>query len=457
MQKEPVMSRRTKKDQETPVLRQILTSSLGRSSKLLSLSVSAGLDAAVHSARAFLNPEKKAELSHDFWTTQAKRITQELGKLKGSLQKAGQLFSIYGEHFLPPEVAAILKSLHKDSPPLSNKAILGTAKRSLGPERFARLTFEPTPIGAASIGQVYRVNASDVPGQWCLKVQYPGVSASIDSDLKNLQRIFNILKFIPRDMNLDGIFAEIRTMLHREVDYQKEADATDQFAGWLESDDRFVVPRILREYSTKRVIASSYEEGVDIDSTEVFGLSPERRARLGEAILDLFFLEFFSFRTVQTDPHFGNYRIRINENGRDQWVLLDFGAVRTFSESFVTHYHSITRAVVFDANPEGLFHSLKALGIMRDSDTAKEIEAVYAISRLVSEPFLSDQIYEWGRTALAQRVADQVKKLLFDLGVRRPPPELVFLDRKIGGVFTILQKLDCSFAPRAVLSRYVES
>lgn len=452
------MSRKTKKDAETPVLRQILTSSLGRSSKLLSLSLSAGIDAARHSAKAFLNPEKKDELSHEFWTTQAKRIATELGKLKGSLQKAGQLFSIYGEHFLPSEVAAILQSLHKDSPPLSHQAILATAKRSLGAERFARLTFEPKPIGAASIGQVYRVTVSDTPGSWCLKVQYPGVSASIDSDLKNLQRIFNILKFIPRDMNLDGIFAEIRTMLHREVDYQKEAEATEQFAGWLKGDARFVVPQVLRSYSTKRVIATSYESGFDIDSPQVQSLSAARRSRLGEAILDLFFMEFFHFRTVQTDPHFGNYRIRVNEDQKDQqdqWVLLDFGAIRSFPNSFVNHYQTMTKAVVYHADPDGLFHALKDLGIMRDNDSHQQIEAVYQISRLVSEPFLTDDIYEWGRTHLAQRVAEKIKRLLIELGVRRPPPELVFLDRKIGGVFTILQKLDCAFAPRAILSRHI--
>jgi predicted unusual protein kinase regulating ubiquinone biosynthesis (AarF/ABC1/UbiB family) len=317
------------------------------------------------------------------------------------------------------------------------------------------VTFEPTPIGAASIGQVYRTSIADTAGDWCLKVQYPGVSTSIDSDLKNLQRIFTILKFIPRDMNLDGIFAEIRTMLHREVDYQKEADATEQFAAWLQHDRRFVVPKVLRGYTTKRVIATSYEAGHDIDSPDVLNLSPERRARLGEAILELFFMEFFQFRTVQTDPHFGNYRVRINDDGFDQWVLLDFGAVRTFSRSFVDQYQAISKAVVFDANPTALYQALKVLGIMHEDDSIKEIEAVYQIARLISEPFLNDVTYEWGRTGLAQRVAAMVKKLLFDLGVRRPPPELVFLDRKIGGVFTILQKLNCSFAPRALLSRHL--
>jgi predicted unusual protein kinase regulating ubiquinone biosynthesis (AarF/ABC1/UbiB family) len=451
----PTKKKTVEKPVEKPVLKHILTSSLGRSTKLLSLSVSAGIDAAVNSAKAFLQPDKKAALSHEFWTTQARRMAFELGKLKGSLQKAGQLFSIYGEHFLPPDVSVILKSLHKDSTPVSNNTVLSTAKRSLGAQRYARITFNPSPLGAASIGQVYRIQTSDSPGDWCLKVQYPGVSASIDSDLKNLQRIFNILKFIPRDMNLDGIFAEIRSMLYREVDYEKEADATEQFAKWLQTDSRFIVPRVLRAYSTKKVIATSYEAGCDLDSEAVLNLSASRRARLGEAMLDLFFMEFFTFQTVQTDPHFGNYRVRINDDGRDQWVLLDFGAARSFSKSFVSHYQTIAKSVVFDADPDGLYQALKHLGIMHDMDSRSEIEAVYQMSRLVAEPFLTNDIYEWGRTGLAKRVADRVKNLLIELGVRRPPTELVFLDRKIGGVFTILQKLDCAFAPRTVLSRYL--
>lgn len=256
-------------------------------------------------------------------------------------------------------------------------------------------------------------------------------------------------------MNLDGLFSEIRTMLHREVDYLKEADATEQFASWLTHDQRFIVPKVNRTYSTKRIILTSFQDGFDVDSPEVINLPQPRRDRLGKAILELFFMEFFKFRTVQTDPHFGNYRIKIDSQGMDQWVLLDFGAIRTFPQTFVKDYHAIIDAVVFKKDAQDLFQALRSLKIMKDDDTEYDIRAFYEISKLIAEPFLDDSVYMWGRTQLAQRAADKVKNLLYEQGIRRPPQELIFLDRKIGGVFTILQKLDAKFAPRPILERYV--
>jgi predicted unusual protein kinase regulating ubiquinone biosynthesis (AarF/ABC1/UbiB family) len=449
------MGRKRKEQQDSEPLSNLVTSSLARSSRVLSLSLKAGADAAVLSLKSFISSDKKRELSQKFLVDQAYRLAKELGQLKGSLQKAGQLFSIYGEHFFPPEVGEILKSLQKDSPPVKFEVMMSYAKRSLGQERFSRLLIEKAPVGAASIGQVYKVTIQGFSEQWCMKVQYPGVDKSIDSDLRILRKIFGVLKFIPKDMNLDGIFAEIRAMLHREVDYTNEADSTEQFHGWLKDDQRFIVPRINRSYLTKRVIFSSFQDGFDIDSHEVHGLSQERRNRLGIAILELFFMEFFRFRTVQTDPHFGNFRIKINPDGKDQWVLLDFGAVRTFAQSFVKDYQAIGEAVVFQQDPQKLFKALRSLKIMTDADTEEDIKAFYEISTLIAEPFLNAGSYEWGRTMLAQRTAEKVKKIIIEHGIRRPPQELIFLDRKIGGVFTILQKLDAVFEPRPILEKYL--
>ena len=447
-----------KKDtSDKPELKSLVTSSISRTSKLLSLSLRVGADAAVLSVRGFLSGTQKADLSRKFLIDQAIRLTEELGKLKGSMQKAGQLFSIYGEHFLPPEVAFILKALQKDTPPVTWEIMQATARRTLGHERLKELQINPKPIGTASIGQVYRTSIAGDSGEWCLKLQYPGVDKSIDSDLKILRSIFGVVRFLPKDMNLDGLFEEIRAMLHREVDYLKEADATEKFKDWLRTDQRFVIPKVNRNFTTRRAIMTSYEYGFDVDGIEVSQLSQDRRNRLGEAFLELFFMEFFSFRTVQTDPHFGNYRVRLDPNNTDQWVLLDFGAIRTFPQTFVKQYKAIIEAVIFNADPHGMFKALRSLGIMTDEDDAKDIQAFYEISQLISEPFMTEEPYHWGKTGLAQRVAAKVKSVLFDHGIRRPPEELVFLDRKIGGVFTILQKLDAVISARPMLERYLAS
>ena len=161
-----------KKDtSDKPELKSLVTSSISRTSKLLSLSLRVGADAAVLSVRGFLSSTQKADLSRKFLIDQAIRLTEELGKLKGSMQKAGQLFSIYGEHFLPPEVAFILKALQKDTPPVTWEIMQATARRTLGHERLKELQINPKPIGTASIGQVYRTSIAGDSCEWCLKLQ----------------------------------------------------------------------------------------------------------------------------------------------------------------------------------------------------------------------------------------------------------------------------------------------
>src|SRR5690606_6435799 len=120
-----------------------------------------------------------------------------------------------------------------------------------------------------------------------------------------------------------------------------EARTTEKFRNLLRDDARFVVPRVLDEYSTAHIIASTFEHGHSVSSVAVRELPLERRSELGRAALELFFRELFDWGEIQTDPNFGNYRIRIaGEPGedapRDQIVLLDFGAVQAYPDSFLT-------------------------------------------------------------------------------------------------------------------------
>src|SRR5262249_39738424 len=157
----------------------------------------------------------------------------------------------------------------------------------------------------------------------------------IESDVATLSRLIAITRVAPKGLNLAPVYAEVKEMLHREVDYLAEREHTERFGRLLADDPRYVVPRVFPEYCSDQVLALSWEPGAQVKSEAVQALPQARRNGLAEAAIDLFLREFFEWGMVQTDPHFGNYRFRIDERGsRDRIVLLDFGATRVFGRGF---------------------------------------------------------------------------------------------------------------------------
>src|SRR5690606_30759485 len=134
-------------------------------------------------------------------------------------------------------------------------------------------------------------------------------------------------------------------MMHREVDYRLEAETTRRFGQMLEGDDRFIVPRVFDEYSGDHVIATSYEPGLSVTNEIVQQLPLERRNHLARAALELFLRELFRWSELQTDPNFGNYRIRLSDGETpDRIVLLDFGAVQKYPPEFIEPVCDMIRA-----------------------------------------------------------------------------------------------------------------
>lgn len=439
-------------------LNKIKSSPLSRGLAMAKVSLNLGAKTLSHTARGlFSNPQEKADSWKEMILAQVEVLAQELGELKGSLMKVGQTLSVYGEHFLPPEANLILKSLQSQSPSLDWLAIEKALKKQLGPETLALLEVEHTPLAAASLGQVHRARRLSDGQEFALKVQYPGVDRAIDSDISALRRLLTVSKFLPKGPQFDEVFKEVKQMLEQEVDYEKEREATDFFRDALASDGRYVVPQTFPEFSTKRVIATSLEEGVAIDSAEVLSLSQERRNALGMAALDLYFKELYEFGRVQTDPHFGNYRVKIDPTGqsRDRLVLLDFGAVRKVPAKFLDPYRRMVRGSM-NQDEEEVVAAARKLGLLAEGD-APELERQFIdLCGMIIEPFLGEETYDWGASDLPKRVAKAATKVIVSFRLRVPPRELVFLDRKLGGMFIFLHVLKTRFRGREILQPYVK-
>lgn len=461
------------KDREKSVKRgsldKIHSSVFMRGLSLARMTLNTSAQLATHGVSTlFSSEEKKAENWRNLLKGQAKIIANELGQLKGSLMKAGQLLSMYGEHFLPPEANEMLKSLQGESQALDWKTIELELRKNLPKEKYNELEIDPDPIGSASLGQVHKARIRSTGEIIALKVQYPGVQKAIDSDLRALKSIFSMMKFVPRGKVTDQLFEEVRDMLVQETNYAQEADETEKYRALLGPDPRYVVPRVYREFCGPRVIATSYERGIKPDEKLVLGLSQERRNRLCLSFLDLYFRELFEWGVVQTDPHLGNYRVRISPTGQDQLVLFDFGAVRHYPQSFLQPYYRMVRSSYLN-DREALKDAALELNFVKagDSDQLRSFFEEFCLTMV--EPFLAHDDernrlgrvapngeYDWGTSDLPQRLTRIIFQMIQTFELRPPPREILFLDRKTGGVFIFLKVLGAKINARDMLLKYLQ-
>ncbi|MCG3879336.1 AarF/ABC1/UbiB kinase family protein [Psychrobacter sp. Ps6] len=416
----------------------------------------------------FLNKEARTARNQAFMEAQASYLASELGKLKGSVVKIGQMLAIYGEHILPPEITRALQTLNDDTATLTWPTIEQTLRQLLG-EKLNELDIDPVPIGTASLAQVHRATVLATGEQVVLKIQYPGVADAINSDLALFKRLLKVSNIVPQTRALDAWFEEIRDLLHHEVDYEAEAATTERFYDRLSNDSRYIVPKINRTYSKKRLLCMSYEPGITVVSEALQLLPKERRSAIGQAAIEIMMQEIFVWGEMQTDPNFGNYLVRVSENADDidKLVLLDFGAIRQFDSNLLTIARGLLRA--------GYHHNHQAMTLAMtgydffDSMSDKVRSDIASLFLLATEPFSdpekNDDIptdcldeqnrYIWANSKLHSRLSAKATRAMQSFEFNLPPKEFMFISRKFIGAYTFLTVLDAHTNPNTLVKPYL--
>lgn len=447
---------------------EIKTGSFERRLSLTRAGLVAGSRFAGHMTMSlFSGKESRQRKRSRILSEQAGYLVEELGKLKGSVVKIGQVMALYGEHFLPVEVTEALHTLEDKTHSLDWSVIRGVLYQELGAENMSQLDIEEEPIGSASLGQVHRAVIKTSGEEICLKVQYPGVAQAVDADLDAVAQLLKLARIVSAGPTFDDWLEEVRLMMHREVDYLLEAQTTDHFYQLLCKDPRFVVPSVYFDYSSAHVLATSYERGESISSPLVSELSLARRNALARGALELFLNELYVWHEIQTDPNFGNYRIRVAREGdQDQIVLLDFGAVQKYPLKFIkpvcqminAAYRSDLDAVIKggielhfmqDDWPESILHEFGRICI----DVLEPLARDFGGSEYV---VLNEQgEYCWAESDLPSRIARRAARSAISRYFKVPPKEFVFLNRKLVGVYTFISVLKAEFNGQDLLSRYI--
>ena len=376
----------------------------------------------------------------------AKRLAARLARLRGAAMKIGQLVSLQGEDVLPPEFAqalSVLRSQAVPMPPEQVRRVLGREYGKGWERRFAHFDWEP--IAAASIGQVHRATAAN-GRDLALKIQYPGVARSIASDVDNVAVLLRLFNLLPLGIDVAGMAAEAKRQLAQEADYEAEGRFLERYAKLVAGEAGLLVPRVHWDLTTPRVMAMDFVEGEPLEA--LASVSQAKRDAVGTLLERLLFRELFEFRVMQTDPNFANYLYQ-PDSGRV--VLLDFGATMRFPAAFVANYVRITRAVI-EGDRNAVTQEAIRIGYAGPDDSPERLEAVTDIVFLVCEPLRHRGRYDFPGSDLPARVRDLGYDLAFKQGlVRAPPPETIFLHRKLVGNFLLLARIGARVDARSLV------
>lgn len=381
----------------------------------------------------------------------ASRVANKLAEMRGAAMKIGQLLSMEANDLLPKELTDILARLRQQAHimPLGQvNDVLVKAWGEAWDERFSRFIF--TPLASASIGQVHEAVTNE-GDRLAVKIQYPGIRQSIDSDVDNVAALLRLFKMIPADA-LQPLLEEARHQLHVEADYLAEADHMREFASRLDGDDNFVVPAVHSGLTTADVLAMEYMQGTAIESQ--LHESPAQRNRLATNLLGLTLREFFSWGLVQTDPNYANY---LYQQPQDRIVLLDFGATRVYPVERRRAFARLMLAGMHNETGE-LEKAAIEVGYLGAEDDESYRDAILQLLRMATEPARATTHFDFTGSDLANRMSQLVLKLRMESHQwRMPPPDILFLHRKLGGMYMLCSTLKAQVDVGMLVEQHTQS
>src|SRR5579875_3289187 len=386
--------------------------------------------------RPFLKQDARDKSLLDTHIKNARLIVQSSQELRGAFLKLIQMLSMR-EDILPAEALEVLSLTQASVPPMDYATIADQVQSELGkrPERlFAR--FERQAFAAASLGQVHRATLLD-GREVAVKIQYPGVQETVEQVLKNLKLLLAALRAIAHDLmrqkiDTRTIYAELEERIKEELDYQREAANMALFRELLSDDPEIIIPTVVLELSSRRILTMSYVDGYALTDVLAPGVDVELKHWVARKYFNLVWRQILEFGVLHTDPHPGNYLVTYHP----RLGILDFGSIRRFSDVVRKANLKLARARL-DGNERAMAQALVALGyIDRAQDPAPMVEIV----RMLFEPVLAEQRFD-PKTYDSVAKATAVGEITLQHRLYKSPAHSVFLIRALIGAEGIMRQL----------------
>jgi predicted unusual protein kinase regulating ubiquinone biosynthesis (AarF/ABC1/UbiB family) len=340
---------------------------------------------AITVAEKRLGIKDAAERRSRHHTDSARRLYELAIRRQGLLIKFGQIIGSRPD-LVPDEYIGVLSRLQDQVPPRPFGVIKRRIERQLErPLEDVFADFDEQPIAAASLAQVHRARLKrpaagrrDGNGKWemgtgqghpatdgwdgrdvAVKVQYPGIQNVVENDLRNIRFLLRILSRFERNLDFTPIIEEISHNVPLELDFINEGHNAELIAknfaagtqGWgpephigLGPQPRgdVIVPKIVWEYSTQRMLVMEYLEGIKI--TDLAGLERAGidRQAVAQLVIDAYCEQLYLHGMFHADPHPGNLFVQPGP----KLVMLDFGLCRQLDDKFRLGYARLVNAML---------------------------------------------------------------------------------------------------------------
>lgn len=297
----------------------------------------------------------------------AERVKKAILELNGLFIKIGQMLSILS-NFLPEAFQKPLEELQDRIPPRPIDQVRERLEREFGksPEAlFAR--FDETPLAAASIGQAHRAQLPDGT-EVVVKVQHADIEAIARIDLEIIRRLTSIISFFFDIKGMNYLYVQVRKMIEEELDFAGEAAAMQRIAKNLAEEERLVVPEVHPDFSTGRVLTTTWHEGVKISNLAQLDAWAIDRRDLASRLLRAYCRMVFKDGFYHADPHPGN--ILVKPDGT--LVLLDFGATGELSRAMREGIPQLIEAAVKN-DTSGMVDAFRVMGFLADGREAEQM------------------------------------------------------------------------------------
>ncbi len=386
----------------------------------------------------------------------AERVKKAILQLNGLFIKIGQMLSILG-NFLPEEFQKPLEELQDRIPPRPFEQVRARIEREFGksPDAlFAR--FDETPLAAASIGQAHRAQLHDGL-EVVVKVQHADIESIARIDLEIIRRLTRVISFFFDIKGMGHLYTQVRQMIGEELDFTREATSMTVIRENLKAEENFFVPEVHPDYSTARVITTTWYDGVKISNLaqlDAWGI--DRRA-VASRILHAYCQMVFKDGFYHADPHPGNILVR--QDGAI--VLLDFGATGQLSAAMRTGIPQLIEAAVKN-DIHGMVEACRTMGFLADGREA-ELMAEKMITALRN--FLQNEVQLDGLNFKDIKVKpfdNSLFHLINDIGFSgisgtvQVPKDYVLLNRMLTLLLGLSTTLDPKLNPLDVVRPYVQ-